>query len=78
MKIKNKKIAPLRKGDPNKYLRAQRYLLKLTFDEWHYFEDIPEDIFYEVFDLIDEGYRADYFTDDFDVAFRKVLKGAVR
>lgn len=74
MKIKEKKIIPIRRGDPNKYLRAQAYISKLEVGEWCYFEDVPEDLFYELFDLIDEAWRWNYLTDDFDVAFKKVWK----
>ena len=72
MKIARKKFRPLPLGDPKKYWRAEAYLVKLEFHEWHYFDDIPEDIFDEVFDLIDEGWRCEYLTDDFDVAFKKL------
>jgi hypothetical protein len=74
MKIKAKKIVPIRRGDPNKYLQAQAYLSKLEVGEWSYFEDIPEELFDEVFDLIDENWKYEYWTDDFDVAFKKVWK----
>jgi hypothetical protein len=54
---------------------AQDYIVDLGFYEWHLFEDIPADLFDEVFELIDEGFRGWlYFFDDFDQAFRKELK----
>ena len=66
------------KHDNQKQIRikaAQDYIVDLGFYEWHPFEDIPADLFNEVFELIDEGFRGWlYFFDDFDQAFRKELK----
>jgi len=70
-----RKFEPKRRGDPAKYREAQNYLRALPFNEWIKFEDIPEHIFDEVFDLLDENYIWDFWTDDFDTEFKKRLKG---
>lgn len=54
---------------------AAEFVLNLKFDKWYAFDDIPREIFTEVFNLIDEGFRGWlYLFDDFDLFFRKELK----
>ncbi len=54
---------------------AMRYLLSLPFYEWQRFDAIPDELFLEVFDLIEEQFRGwAYITNDDDTAFRKQLK----
>ncbi len=60
--------------DPHKIEAAKDYILSLEFGVWYRFDEIPSGLFDEVFELIDESFRAwAYYFDDFDVAFKKEL-----
>ncbi|MCK5600295.1 hypothetical protein KAR91_00320 [Candidatus Pacearchaeota archaeon] len=64
-------------NQPDKYGAAQQYISDLVFNRWYRFDEIPSEIFSEVFDLIDEGWKWMYFFDDFDESFRKEMPGYI-
>ena len=43
---------------------AQNYLRELKYNVWHRFDDIPGELFDEVFDLIEENYLCKYVFGD--------------
>ena len=67
--------AKKKRAKPAKLSAAQDWLIGIEFERWYLFQEIPDDIFDEVFGLIDEGFRGwVYLFDEFDQAFRKELK----
>ena len=61
--------------DLSNITKAQDYLLNLTYIDWHYINNIPEDIKTEVINLIDESYHCGYTFNDDSTGFQKIRFG---
>jgi len=55
------------------YESAQCYLEGLKYSEWYEFDEVPKNLWEEIFELIDENYVGWYFLNDDDSKFMKRL-----